>query len=395
MRPRHGSDRGGSRRDLGDGRAGGARATAAKRLAQVGLEREGEHDGHEPSRSVCVVRHCARRWWPAAATRASSGGGRRRRSAGDADDLLEPAAAGRRRARRRWRRSTARSSRSSRPAARPASSRSSTSRSTTRPRRPAAGSRARRRRTPARRPPTTRTIGYIGEFNSGATAVSLPILNEAGVPQVSPGNTAVGITSDDPGAEPGEPDKYYPTRRAHLRARAARRTPTRAPRWPRWPRTRAAPRPTSSTTRRSTARAWPRTSSSRPRPGGLEIKGDDGIDKNAANYRSLGAEDQAHRRRVLDLQRHHGQQRGPDLQGHGRGAAEGAAARARGRRRDRLLRSQGGRPARRTSPSACGSRSRASRPRSTRPRARSSSRTTRPSTARRTRTATPSTATSR
>jgi branched-chain amino acid transport system substrate-binding protein len=55
------------------------------------------------------------------------------------------------------------------------------------------------------------TIGYIGEFNSGATAVSLPILNEAGVPQISPGNTAVGITSDDPGAEPGEPDKYYPS----------------------------------------------------------------------------------------------------------------------------------------------------------------------------------------
>ncbi|MBA2637424.1 MAG: ABC transporter substrate-binding protein [Solirubrobacterales bacterium] len=55
------------------------------------------------------------------------------------------------------------------------------------------------------------TIGYIGEFNSGATAVSLPLLNEAGIPQVSPGNTAVGITSDDPGAGPGEPDKYYPT----------------------------------------------------------------------------------------------------------------------------------------------------------------------------------------
>jgi branched-chain amino acid transport system substrate-binding protein len=55
------------------------------------------------------------------------------------------------------------------------------------------------------------TVGYIGEFNSGATAVSLPLLNEAGIAQVSPGNTAVGITSDDPGAEPGEPEKYYPT----------------------------------------------------------------------------------------------------------------------------------------------------------------------------------------
>jgi branched-chain amino acid transport system substrate-binding protein len=52
---------------------------------------------------------------------------------------------------------------------------------------------------------------YLGEFNSGASAVSIPILNEAGVPQISPANTAVGLTSDEPGAEPGEPDKYYPT----------------------------------------------------------------------------------------------------------------------------------------------------------------------------------------
>jgi branched-chain amino acid transport system substrate-binding protein len=55
------------------------------------------------------------------------------------------------------------------------------------------------------------TAVYIGEFNSGASAVSIPILNEAGVPQISPANTAVGLTSDDPGAEPGEPDKYYPS----------------------------------------------------------------------------------------------------------------------------------------------------------------------------------------
>jgi branched-chain amino acid transport system substrate-binding protein len=55
------------------------------------------------------------------------------------------------------------------------------------------------------------TAIYLGEFNSGATAVSLPILNEAGVPQISPANTAVGLTTDEPGAEPGEPDKYYPS----------------------------------------------------------------------------------------------------------------------------------------------------------------------------------------
>ena len=55
------------------------------------------------------------------------------------------------------------------------------------------------------------TIAYIGEFNSGASAISIPILSEAKVPQISPANTAVGLTSNEPGAEKGEPDKYYPT----------------------------------------------------------------------------------------------------------------------------------------------------------------------------------------
>jgi branched-chain amino acid transport system substrate-binding protein len=55
------------------------------------------------------------------------------------------------------------------------------------------------------------TIGYIGEFNSGASAVSIPLLNRAGIPQISPASTAVGLTSSAGGADPGEPQKYYPT----------------------------------------------------------------------------------------------------------------------------------------------------------------------------------------
>jgi branched-chain amino acid transport system substrate-binding protein len=58
-------------------------------------------------------------------------------------------------------------------------------------------------------------IAYIGEFNSGASAVSIPILNEVPIPQISPANTAVGLTSDEPGADKGEPDKYYPTGERH------------------------------------------------------------------------------------------------------------------------------------------------------------------------------------
>src|SRR3954447_14981086 len=53
------------------------------------------------------------------------------------------------------------------------------------------------------------TIAYLGEFNSGASAISLPITNEAGILQISPSNTYVGLTRAE-GADKGEPDKYYP-----------------------------------------------------------------------------------------------------------------------------------------------------------------------------------------
>ena len=56
-----------------------------------------------------------------------------------------------------------------------------------------------------------KAVFYIGEFNSGASEVSIPILNEAGMPQVSPANTYVGLTTSLPGSAPGEPQKYYPT----------------------------------------------------------------------------------------------------------------------------------------------------------------------------------------
>ena len=60
-----------------------------------------------------------------------------------------------------------------------------------------------------------KACAYIGEFNSGASAISMPILNESGTPQVSPANTAVGLTTDEPGADKGEPEKYYPAGDRH------------------------------------------------------------------------------------------------------------------------------------------------------------------------------------
>jgi EmrB/QacA subfamily drug resistance transporter len=50
---------------------------------------------------------------------------------------------------------------------------------------------------------------YIGEVNSGASALSIPVLSSAKLPQISPSNTAVGLTTDESGADTGEPGKYY------------------------------------------------------------------------------------------------------------------------------------------------------------------------------------------
>jgi branched-chain amino acid transport system substrate-binding protein len=63
-----------------------------------------------------------------------------------------------------------------------------------------------------------KAVLYIGEFNSGASEISIPILNAAGIPQISPANTYVGLTTNEPGSAPGEPQKYYPSgKRTYLR----------------------------------------------------------------------------------------------------------------------------------------------------------------------------------
>src|SRR5215831_7339264 len=58
----------------------------------------------------------------------------------------------------------------------------------------------------------SKLVYYMGEFNSGCSEVTIPILNRAGIPQVSPANTYPGLTISYPGVTlAGEPEKYYPT----------------------------------------------------------------------------------------------------------------------------------------------------------------------------------------
>src|SRR5688500_1545070 len=52
-------------------------------------------------------------------------------------------------------------------------------------------------------------MAYIGAFNSGASKISMPILNRAGLLMISPANTWPGLTKPGKG-EPGEPGIYQP-----------------------------------------------------------------------------------------------------------------------------------------------------------------------------------------
>jgi branched-chain amino acid transport system substrate-binding protein len=57
------------------------------------------------------------------------------------------------------------------------------------------------------------TIAYLGELDYGASAVSLPITNEADLLQVSPGDTLTSLTQTPPGKPRAGPDRYYPSER--------------------------------------------------------------------------------------------------------------------------------------------------------------------------------------
>jgi ABC-type branched-subunit amino acid transport system substrate-binding protein len=56
-------------------------------------------------------------------------------------------------------------------------------------------------------------IAYIGELDYGATAVSLPITNDAGLLQVSPGDGLTSLTKLAPGRPRDGPERYYPSER--------------------------------------------------------------------------------------------------------------------------------------------------------------------------------------
>ena len=60
-----------------------------------------------------------------------------------------------------------------------------------------------------------RAVAYVGDVFSGATAISMPVLDGAGIPQVTPTSTYAGLTRSE-GAEDGEPASYRSGAAANL-----------------------------------------------------------------------------------------------------------------------------------------------------------------------------------
>ena len=74
-------------------------------------------------------------------------------------------------------------------------------------------------------------IAYIGEFNSGASAISIPILNEVPIAQISPANTVRGPDHGRAGQRGGRAGEVLPDRQPHTTCASSRSTRSRAPRW--------------------------------------------------------------------------------------------------------------------------------------------------------------------
>jgi branched-chain amino acid transport system substrate-binding protein len=133
-------------------------------------------------------------------------------------------------------------------------------------------------------------VAYIGEFNSGASAISMPILNEAGLAQVSPANTAVGLTTDEPGADKGEPDKYYPLglEKRHY-ARIVPKDTIQGAALATLMKDEGCTKVAILNDKEVYGAGLSRNIESSAEEQGLEITGNEGIDRNAPNYRSLAS----------------------------------------------------------------------------------------------------------
>jgi branched-chain amino acid transport system substrate-binding protein len=127
---------------------------------------------------------------------------------------------------------------------------------------------------------------YLGEFNSGASVVTIPITNQAGLMQISPSNTALALTKN-PGPEgKGAPGIYYPTgKRTYARVVPADHIQGAAQ--GDWMKQLGVKKLYEANDKQVYGAGVAKTTGDAAKLNGIQVVGNDGIDIKAPNYRAL------------------------------------------------------------------------------------------------------------
>jgi len=134
------------------------------------------------------------------------------------------------------------------------------------------------------------SIALLGEFNSGASAISIPITNEAGILQISPSNTALELTKNPGPTGKGAPDKYYPKGKdSRNYARVVPADHIQGAAQADWMQEKGVKKLYVLNDRQVYGAGVAKTTADAAKLRGIQVVGEDGIDPKAPNYRSLAA----------------------------------------------------------------------------------------------------------